>query len=99
MERMTNTSRSTSDGVQLLDNGSALLLPIRRQHADRIFDGSKHYELRKILPRLLPRRVYLYEVGGGGVVGSFEVGGVIRTDPDELWSRVGNAAATLQRFH
>jgi predicted transcriptional regulator len=78
---------------------NAILLSIRREHAERIFQGAKHYELRKILPPLGFKRVFLYETGGRGVVGCFDVGGILKRDIDELWNVVGNAATTRERFY
>lgn len=77
----------------------AIILSIRREHAERIFQGSKRYELRKILPAFQFGRVYLYETGGLGVVGCFDVGSVIRKRIDVLWRITGNAATTRDRFY
>lgn len=77
----------------------AILLSIRPEHAERIFQGSKRYELRKVLPAFQFGRVYLYETGGRGVVGSFDVGSVIRRKVDPLWKITGNAATTRERFY
>lgn len=77
----------------------AILLSIRPEHAERIFHGAKHYELRKVLPPLGFKRVFLYETGGRGVVGCFDVGAIIKKDIDELWGLVGNAATTRERFY
>ncbi len=75
-----------------------LLLSIRREHADKILSGQKLFELRKALPREPFTRVYLYESGGGGVVGYFEPGRILRKPVDELWLSVGDAATSHDRF-
>ena len=49
-----------------------LVLSIRKEHVERIFNGSKKYELRKQLPRDGFKRVFLYESGGTGLVGYFD---------------------------
>jgi len=77
----------------------AILLSIRREHAERIFQGAKHYELRKVLPSFGFKRVFLYETGGRGVVGCFDAGAIFKKDVDELWNIVGNAATTRERFY
>lgn len=77
----------------------ALLLSIRPEHAQRIFEGAKRYELRKVLPSTPFRRVFLYETGGSGIVGSFDVGKIIRKPIDELWATVGDAATSRERFY
>lgn len=76
----------------------AVLLAIRREHAYRIFDGTKRFELRKALPREPFARVYLYETGGAGVVGCFEAGEPVRAPLGDLWERVGTAGTTRARF-
>ncbi len=78
-------------------NGISILLSIHKEHADRIFSGTKQYELRKALPKAFDR-VFLVETGGGGVVGCFDNGGVESGRLDDLWSRVGPRAATEERF-
>lgn len=78
--------------------GTAILLSIRPEHAERIFQGSKSYELRKVIPSFPFNRVFLYETGGRGVVGCFEVGRVLNEPIKRLWSVVGNAATTRDRF-
>jgi len=77
---------------------AALLLSIRPQHAYRIFEGSKHFELRKFLPTARFERVFLYETGGAGIVGWFDASEVIRRPINELWKRVGTAATTRDAF-
>jgi len=76
----------------------AILLSIRPEHAEKIFRGTKRYELRKVLPVRKFRRVFLYETGGRGVVGCFDVGSVLKATPARLWKAVGNAATTHARF-
>lgn len=76
----------------------AILLAIRPAFADRIFAGTKKYELRKRLPTRPFGRVYLYVVGGGGVVGCFDAASVITDDPAGLWAHVGEDATSQARF-
>src|SRR5574341_353365 len=85
-------------GIQSNVAPPVLLLSIRREHAEKIFLGEKLYELRKVLPRDSFGRVYLYESGGGGVVGYFEPGRILRKPVDELWQSVGEAATSQDRF-
>jgi len=78
---------------------NALILSIRREHATRIFDGSKQFELRKSLPSCEIQRVYLYESGGGGMIGCFDPKRIIRDAKDALWTEVNYRATTSQRFN
>jgi predicted transcriptional regulator len=77
---------------------AALLLSIRPEHAQRIFAGSKRFELRKVVPAAEFNRVFLYETGGAGIVGWFDVGDIIRQPVGKLWRTVGNAATSRDRF-
>jgi|SRR5579863_1944029 len=80
-------------------HATALLLSIRPQHAHRIFEGSKHFELRKVLPTTSFGRVFLYETGGAGIVGWFDVGEIIKKPINQLWTTVGTAATTREAFY
>lgn len=75
-----------------------LLLSIRPIHGKRIFAGKKHYELRKNLPRRSFKRVYLYESGGRGVIGCFDVAGRMRKPVATLWDEVGAQSSTRASF-
>lgn len=83
---------------QLGEPPPILLLSIKSLHADRIFKGEKHFELRKTLPKKRFGRVYLYESGGRGIVGCFDAGNVVQYPVDELWRAVGERATTRERF-
>lgn len=76
----------------------SVLLSIKTEHMQRIFAGAKHYELRKSIPSVPFKRVFLYETGGAGIVGCFDVGRIIKAPKAELWKQVGNAATTKDRF-
>jgi predicted transcriptional regulator/GNAT superfamily N-acetyltransferase len=89
---LAHRHESTSNGELVL------LLSIQSPHAERIFSGSKHFELRKALPRRPIRRVYLYVTGGVGVVGCFDVADVLRHPVAQLWRLVGLGATTRERF-
>jgi len=80
------------------DERTAIVLSILPQHSERIFRGSKKYELRKVLPRSPFQRVYLYEVGTGGIAGCFDVAGVVSGPVDKLWAVVGERATPQERF-
>jgi len=77
----------------------ALLLSIRPEFAERIFSGKKKFELRKRLPRRDFDRVFLYETGGGGIVGCFDVASVRSKPVQDLWSEVGEQATSRERFY
>jgi len=78
--------------------GNGIVLSIKREHAIRIFEGSKQFELRKSLPTCEFRRVYLYESGGRGIIGCFDPVRVLREEKEALWRKVNNKATTHHRF-
>lgn len=88
---LVTTRKLTAESVDLL-------LSIRPEHADRIFVGSKHFELRKVLPARPIRRVFLYVSGTNGVVGGFDAHKVIHERIDKLWRMVGTRATSEERF-
>ena len=48
--------------------GCDVLISIKPQHADPLYAGTKKYELRKVIPRKIPRRVFLYETDGSAAI-------------------------------
>lgn len=68
----------------------ALLLSIRPEYANKIFDGTKTVELRRTRPRLeAGGRVLVYvSTPVKALVGMFEVGRVMEAHPSLLWSHV-----------
>ena len=75
-----------------------IILSIRAKHSRRIYAGAKLYELRKILPKTLPRRIFLYEAGRQVITGHIIVNHALRGDIQSLWLRVGELATTKERF-
>jgi len=66
-----------------------VLLSIKPEYASRIFDGSKHFEYRRVIfCRQDVKRVVVYASRPvGKVVGEFEVGGVLSGTPLSIWRR------------
>jgi len=64
------------------------LMAIKPCYSQRILSGSKRVEFRKTAFRSPVSHVVIYESGTTGkVVGFFEVAGVERGTPSELWER------------
>lgn len=76
----------------------ALLLSIRPEFAERIFSGKKTYELRRRIPKNGFSRVFLYQTGGAGIVGCFDVASIYSLPTRDLWEKVGERATTKERF-
>jgi predicted transcriptional regulator len=80
----------------LADDALITILPI---HAHRIYDGSKVFELRKAMPRLVPRRMFLYETDGvSAITGHIVIDDVLVGSPEQLWKLTGERAAAKVRF-
>lgn len=76
-----------------------ILITIRERPARAIFDKQKKYELRKVLPRTIPRRMFLYEAGNTrAVTGHIVLGKVLAGRPEDLWESLGETASTKERF-
>lgn len=75
-----------------------LVLSIQPVHAERIFTGVKHFEMRKALPKESFSRVFLYETGGRGITGCFDAGIPIKAAIPELWKIVGEKGTPKERF-
>lgn len=75
-------------------SAKALLLSIRPPYADAIFDGTKHYEFRKVQPKVDPGDLVLVYVTTPRcqVEGVFEVGDVLALAPQMLWRKVREKA-------
>ena len=71
-----------------------LLLSIKPNFVKSILDGEKKYEFRKrIFVRHGIQTVYIYSSRPvQRVVGAFEIGGITKDTPQELWSRFGESA-------
>ena len=72
-----------------------LLLSIRPEYANKIFDRTKTVELRRVRPRLLHEgdRVVVYVSSPQqAVVGSFRVDNIVEKPVTELWEEVEKLA-------
>lgn len=88
---------TTSDPTpSLLDDALITILPV---HARRIYERSKTFELRKTVPRLLTRRMFLYETGDvRAVTGHVVLDDVVSGTPEHVWQLTGRQATTKKRF-
>lgn len=76
-----------------------ILLPIHTEHAESLYSGTKEFELRKTLPKSIPRRVFLYEVNHvSAVSGHIVLSRVLSASPRTLWRTVGRRATNRDRF-
>ncbi len=75
--------------IQTTNN--VLLLSIRPQYAERIFNGSKRIELRRTRPRVKQGDIVVIYVSSPvkAIKGAFWVDHVLEAEPDKLWGQVG----------
>jgi len=71
--------------------GRALLLSIRPQHAEKILDGSKTVELRRVCPQVNEGDLVLVYASSPvkALTGAFRVGQVVGQPPRDLWRKTG----------
>lgn len=77
---------------------SPIILSIHPTHAERIFDQTKVYELRKAIPAKPFNVVFLYESNIGVIKGFFLPKKVLTAPVERLWDIVGKAVTTRERF-
>lgn len=76
-----------------------LLITIRPEHARAIYSGNKGYELRRAMPKSVPRRIFIYEGGGAKKVsGHFVIAGILNGSPDVVWKALKGGGITKSRF-
>ena len=77
-----------------------VLLSIKPEYAEKILNGTKRFEYRKAVPRNESvRTVVIYAtMPVGKVVGEFEIGGVLREKPEDLWQRTKSASGITRKF-
>lgn len=76
-----------------------VLLTILPQHSQKIFAGRKLFELRKVIPRSMPRRMFLYETQDSAMItGHVVIDDVLCGSPSDVWDQTGEAATTKSSF-
>ena len=72
---------------------ATILLSIKPEYANRIFDGSKKYEFRKHLPQQKIDKIVVYSTDPvQRVIGEVEVSGTLSMNPTPLWESTKKAA-------
>jgi predicted transcriptional regulator len=69
-----------------------VLLSIKREFADKIFDGSKKYEFRRtIFKKPDVDTIIVYASGAdGAIIGEFKIEEILHDNLETLWSKTGN---------
>ncbi|MCA1458839.1 hypothetical protein I6F35_37820 [Bradyrhizobium sp. BRP22] len=77
-----------------------VLLSIKPEYADRIFEGSMKYEFRKsVFRKTSIRTVVVYVTSPvGKIVGEFDVDEVVHDEPARLWRRTRKFAGISEEY-
>ncbi len=77
----------------------ALLLSIRPHFVDLIFAGTKTVELRRVKPRVKAGDLVVVYASGAtkGMVGAFEVAGVVAAAPSSIWRKFNGGSGLTKR--
>ena len=77
-----------------------VLMSIKPEFASKIFDGTKHYEFRRMIfkdPSV--RKVVVYASSPVQmVIGEFEIESILHHPPTELWTRTREGAGISKDF-
>ena len=76
---------------------ATILLSIKPEYANKIFDGQKHYEYRKRIPKKEVSKIVVYSSAPEqAVIGEVEVVKTLKMKPTPLWnSTKANAGINL----
>ena len=89
--------QTTSSSVPL--SQTEVLIAIKPEHAAAIYSGQKRYELRKAIPKRVPRIIFLYETDGtSAVTGHVVVSRIFGGSPDAIWNSISDGGISKERF-
>ncbi|PIT15425.1 hypothetical protein BGI32_05715 [Snodgrassella alvi] len=77
-----------------------VLMSIKPEYAEKILNGDKKFEFRKILPknREVAKVIIYATLPVGKVIGEFEISDFISTSPSELWQLTKKSAGITKSF-
>lgn len=78
---------------------NALLISIHPKYANKIFDGTKTVELRRVRPKLTKGDLVLIYITSPvkSLAGAFKVDKVLGKEPKSLWKHVKNQCGTSKK--
>ena len=78
-----------------------ILLSIKPEYAEKILNGEKRYEFRKVLPRRFPLKdmvVVLYASKPiSKIVGRFVIKNILSGEPSNIWEKTGAASGIKKK--
>lgn len=77
-----------------------VLMSIKPEFANKIFDGTKRYEFRRVIfkNRNIDRIVVYASFPVMKIIGEFMVGDILEMDIDELWEATAEESGTSKDF-
>lgn len=77
-----------------------VLLSIKPEFAEKILQGEKHYEFRKVLPKAPGiKTIIIYAtLPLGKVVGEFDIAEILSDTPRNIWSETADFSGISKRF-
>lgn len=76
-----------------------MLLSINPEYVEKIFEGSKRFEFRKVRCKNTVDSIVIYETAPTmKVVGEAKIKSVITGLPDEIWQKTKSASGISKRF-
>lgn len=99
MDRVTKQRRESEALSPDMTTNQALLLSIRPHFVDLIFSGTKTVELWRVKPRVKAGDLVVVYASGAtkGMVGAFEVAGVIAAAPNSIWQKFNGGSGLTKR--
>ena len=74
-----------------------ILLSIKPEFVEKIFNGEKRFEFRKQIPKKQFNKVFIYESSPTqNIVGWFRVGNIIKGHPDDIWGNCKDNSGILE---
>lgn len=77
-----------------------VLLSIKPEFAEKIFDGSKKYEFRKVIfkDKNVKKIIVYASAPVQKVIGEFEIEAILSEDPKHLWQRTKTESGISENF-
>ena len=77
-----------------------VLLSIKPEFAEAIFNGKKKFEYRKVIFREAVKYIQVYVTKPvGKIIGEFEVGGIIEGNPAKVWKETRRYAGIKKSLY
>lgn len=76
-----------------------ILLSIHPQHVEKIFDGTKQFEFRKVLCKRKVDKIIIYSTSPVmKVVGEAQVEDILYEDPESIWEKTKDFSGIEENF-